>query len=67
MLRKKGIQIYIFIGFICYTVQIQTSVPEDMKGNTCTNDRQSFLNMNVKFIFYIFAAIVLMTFLFVVI
>ena len=66
MLRKKEYR-YIIIGFIYYTVQIQTSVPEDMEGNTCTNDRQSFLNMNVKFIFYIFAAIVLMTFLFVVI
>ena len=66
MLRKKEYR-YILIGFIYYTVQIQTSVPEDMEGNTRTNDRQSFLNMNVKFIFYIFAAIVLMTFLFVVI
>ena len=66
MLRKKEYR-YIFICFICYTVQIQTSVPEDMEGNTCTTDRQSFINMNMKFIFYIFVAIVLMTFLFAVI
>ena len=67
MLRKKKEYRYISICFICYTVQIQTSVPEDMKGNTCTNDRQSFINMNMKFIFDIFVAIVLMTFLFAVI
>ena len=58
---------YIFIDFIYYTAQTQTNVQEDMKGNTCTNDRRSFFNFNVKLIFFIYAAIVLMTILFAVI
>ena len=53
MLRKKDYR-YIFIGFIYYTVQIQTTMPEDKKGNACTNDRQSFLYIDVNFFLYIF-------------